>query len=88
MKTIDPRQVNLRLVRNHFNFTLEQVAKALDVSPSTIRNAELGKHVHKETIEKIVDLYKRYAIFKQQLREERQRRADEQRRLMEDWFGV
>ena len=29
MKVIDPRQANLRLVRNHFNFTLEQVANAL-----------------------------------------------------------
>ena len=88
MKTIDPRQANLRLVRNHFNFTLEQVARALDVSPSTVRNAEIGKHVHEETIENMVYLYKRCATIKQQLREERQRRAEEQRRQMEDWFGV
>ena len=88
MKTIDPRQANLRLVRNHFNFTLEQVANALDVSPSTVRNAEIGKHVHKETIEQMVYSYKRCATIRQQQREERQRRAEEQRRQMEDWFGV
>ena len=88
MKTIDPRQANLRLVRNHFNFTLEHVANALDVSPSTVRNAEIGKHVHEETIEKMVYLYKRCATIRQQQREERQRRAEERKRQMEEWFGV
>lgn len=88
MKVIDPRQANLRLVRNYFNFTLEQVARALDVSPSTVRNAELGKHVHEETIENMVYLYKRCATIRQQQREERQRRAEERKRQMEEWFGV
>ena len=88
MKAIDPRQTNLRLVRNYFNFTLEQVARALDVSPSTVRNAELGKHVNEETIDKMVYLYQRCATFKQQQREERKRLAEERKRQMEEWFGV
>ncbi|MDY4920522.1 MAG: hypothetical protein SO119_05545 [Phascolarctobacterium sp.] len=88
MKTIDPRQTNFRLFRNYLNLTLDQVARALEVSPTTIRNAELGKHVNEETIDKMVYLYQRCATFKQQQREERKRLAEERKRQMEEWFGV
>lgn len=70
VKIIELSQKNLRYIRKHyFRFTLEQVARASDISVSSIRNAEVGNPVSAKLLQRLFDFYNRAEKAKRILKE-------------------
>ena len=63
------RQENLRILRTqYFHFTLEFVERHTGVSTTTIRNAEIGRKIKKENLNKIFVFYIKADDIKQYIR--------------------
>ena len=59
---------NFRRIRTeYFGYTMEQVAKATNLSVGTIRNAEVGIGVSKEKLKTITDFYAMQELCRRQL---------------------
>lgn len=70
IKVVQLCQQNLRYIRKHyFKFTLEQVARASQISASTIRNAEVGNPVSDKLLQRLFDFYNRAEKAKRILKE-------------------
>lgn len=70
VKVVELSQKNLRYIRKHyFRFTLEQVARASEISISSIRNAEVGNPVSDKLLQKLFDFYSKAEKAKRLLKE-------------------
>ena len=70
VKIIELSQKNLRFIRKHyFKFSLEQVARASDISVSSIRNAEVGNPLSDQLLQKLFNFYCRAEKAKRALKE-------------------
>ena len=70
VKVVELSQKNLRYIRKYyFKFTLEQVARASEISISSIRNAEVGNPVSDKLLQKLFDFYNRAEKAKRALKE-------------------
>ena len=70
VKIIELSQRNLRYIRKYyFKFTLEQVARASQISVSSIRNAEVGNPVSDKLLQRLFDFYNRAEKAKRAIKE-------------------
>lgn len=70
IKVVQLCQQNLRYIRKHyFKFTLEQVARASQISASTIRNAEVGNPISAKLLQKLFDFYTKAEKAKRAIKE-------------------
>ena len=73
VKIIELSQKNLRYIRKYyFKFTLEQVARASQISVSSIRNAEVGNPVSDHLLQKLFAFYNKAEKAKRALKENRE----------------
>ena len=70
VKVVELCQRNLRYIRKYyFKFSLEQVARASQISASTIRNAEVGNPVSDKLLQRLFDFYTKAEKAKRALKE-------------------
>lgn len=89
MRAIELNRQNLRYIRKqYFHLTLEKVSQYTHISYSTVRNAELGKNVHEETINTLIAFYSKCEEAKQLLRAQRIREQQEREARLRELFDI